>query len=54
MKKSIFAPEFEKKLLGGNSQNFLKIILKIFVTLGLKILVLLRLKEIFETGIHKC
>jgi len=40
--------------LGGNSQNFFRIILKNFVTLSRKILLLLRLKEVFETDILKC
>ena len=35
------------KDLGGNSQNFLRQIRKIFVTLGLKILGLCRLKVYF-------
>jgi len=39
---------------GGNSQNFLWKILKIFLTLGLKILILLILKEVFETDILQC
>ena len=39
--KLIFAKQ------GGNSQNFLRQILKIFVTLGLKILGLLRLEVYF-------
>jgi len=34
--------------LGGNSQNFLRRIINIFVTLGLKILILLRLREVFK------
>jgi len=38
--------------LSGNSQNFLRRILYIFVTLGLKILILLRIKEDFETLIN--
>ena len=38
---------------GGNSQNFLKQFLKIFITLGLKILGLVRLKVIFEADIIK-
>ncbi len=42
------------KAQGGNSQNFLSRILKIFVTLGLKILILSRLKEVFEREILKC
>jgi len=37
----------------GNSQNFLKIILKIFVTLGNKILINLRLQAVFETEISQ-
>ncbi len=42
------------RFLGGNSQNFLRIILKIFVTLGLKILIPFRLKEVLEADILKC
>ncbi len=40
-------------LLGGNSQNFLSKFLRLFVTLGLKILRLLRLKVVFEVDINK-
>ncbi len=39
--------------LGGNSQKFLRRILKIFVFLSFKILILLRFKEVFETDILK-
>ena len=39
------------KVQGGNSQNFLRKIRKIFVTLGLKILGLIRLKVYFEADI---
>jgi hypothetical protein len=44
------------KLLGGDSQNFLRKFVRFFVTLGLKILKLLRLfwlKVIFEEDIIK-
>ncbi len=43
-----------KRLQGGNSQNVLGRIHIIFVTSGLKILKLLRLKEVFQTEIFKC
>ena len=52
--KKIFEVLHKTNILGGNSQNFLKRILKIFVTLGLKILIVLRLKQVFETDILKC
>jgi len=44
------------KALGGNLQKFFRIsiILKIFVTLGLKILILSRLDEVFEAEILNC
>ena len=40
-------------LQGGNSQNFLRQILNIFVTLGLNILRFLRLKVVFKADIIK-
>ncbi len=40
--------------LGGKSQNFSSQIHTVVVTLGLKILLLLRVKEGFETNIFKC
>ncbi len=39
--------------LGGDSQNFLNKFVRFFVTLGLKILRLLRLKVLFEADIIK-
>ncbi len=38
---------------GRKSQNFLRRICKIFVTLGLKILILLRFKKVFKADILK-
>jgi hypothetical protein len=38
---------------GGNSQNFLSKFVRFFVTLCLKILILLRLKVVFEEEIIK-
>jgi len=38
---------------GGNSQNFFSKFVRFFVTLGLKILRLSRLKVVFETDIIK-
>jgi len=38
---------------GGDSQNFLRKFVRFFVTLGLKILRLLRLKVLFEADIIK-
>ncbi len=40
-------------LLGGNSQNFLCKFVRFFVTLGLKILRLFRLKVLFKADIFK-
>ncbi len=42
-----------KKKLGGNSQNFLSKFVRFFVTLGLKILILLSLKAVIEAEIDK-
>jgi len=39
--------------LGGNLQNFLSKFLRFYLTLGLKILRLLRLKVVFEADIIK-
>jgi hypothetical protein len=41
------------KILGGNSQNFLGQFVRFFITLGLKILRLFRLKVVFEADIIK-
>jgi len=41
------------KTLGGNSQNFLQKFVRFFVTLGIKILRLIRLKVLFEADIIK-
>jgi len=38
---------------GENSQNFLSKFVRFFVTLGLKILILLRLKVVFKANIIK-
>jgi len=38
-------------ILGGDSQNFLQKVVRFFVTLGLKILLLFRLKALFEADI---
>jgi len=48
------SPEKRIILQGGDSKNYLKKILNIFVNLGLKILILLRLREVFETDIIQC
>jgi len=39
--------------MGRNSQNYLGKFLRFFITLGLKILRLLRLKVVFEVDINK-
>jgi len=41
------------KLLGGDSQNFLRKFARFFITLGLEILRLFRLKVLFEVDIMK-
>jgi len=41
------------KIQGGNSQNFLLKFIRFFLTLSLKILILLRLKVVFEADIIK-
>jgi hypothetical protein len=38
---------------GGDSQNFLRKLVRFFVTLGLKILRLFRLKVLFEADVIK-
>jgi len=40
-------------ILSGNSQNFLCKFVRFFVSLGLKIVILLRLKVVFEADIIK-
>jgi len=51
--KGLHACTHFHKVHGGNSQNFLSIIVRFFVTLGLKILRFLRLKVVFEADIIK-
>jgi len=46
--KNFFVHVITYKLLGGYSQNFLRRIHKIFVTLGLKILIFLKLKKFLK------
>jgi hypothetical protein len=41
------------KGLGGDSQNFLRKFVRFFLTLSLKILILLRLKVVFDADIIK-
>jgi len=41
------------RLLGGDSHNFLSNFVRFFVTLGLEILRLLRLKVVFKADISK-
>jgi len=48
-----FVARVRLKLLGGDSQNFLGKFVRFFVTLGLKILRLFRLKVLFEAEIIK-
>ncbi len=50
VKAAIFSQRIPE---GGNSQNFLGKLVRFFVTLGLRILRLFRLKELFEANITK-
>jgi len=45
--------KFQVRLLGGNPQNFLPKFVRFFLTLGLKIWTLFRLKVLFEADIIK-
>jgi len=48
---SLYKPRNKHQYLGGNSQNFLGEFIRFFVTLGLKILRLFRLKVLFEADL---
>jgi len=47
------AQKIQRSRLGGNSQNFLQKFVRFFITLGLKILKLLKLRVVFEAYINK-
>jgi hypothetical protein len=53
IKRKIYCRREKDENLGGNSQNFLHKFVRFFVTLGIKILRLFKLKVLFEANINK-